>query len=143
MSTIINYQKYWLLNKMKTNKLRNKNRGYKKLDVWSKSVDLYVLVSKNAYNLKNKPYKVINQLIGAAYSVHANIAEGYCRSSLADYLHFLNIAQSSLGELGSGIDACHLAGQLGSDKFNELDRLHYEVENKLLKLIEALQKKKN
>jgi len=126
---------------MKTNKLRNKNRGYKKLDVWSKSVDLYVLVSKRAYNLKNKPYKVINQLIGAAYSVHANIAEGYCRNSLADYLHFLNIAQSSLGELGSGIDACHLAGQLECDKFNELDRLHYEVENKLLKLIESLQKK--
>ncbi len=126
---------------MKTNKLRNKNRGYKKLDVWSKSVDLYVLVSKNAYNLKNKPYKVIYQLIGAAYSVHANIAEGYCRSSFVDYLHFLNIAQSSLGELGSGIDASHLAGQLGSDKFNELDRLHYEVENKLLKLIESLQKK--
>jgi four helix bundle protein len=116
---------------MKTNKLRNKNRGYKKLVVWSKSVDLYVLISKRAYTLKHKPYKVINQLIGAAYSVHANIAEGYCRNSLADYLHFLNIAQSSLGELGSGIDACHLARQLGSDKFNELDRLHYEVENKL------------
>ena len=62
-------------------------------------------------------------------------------NSLADYLHFLNIAQSSLGELGSGIDACHLAGQLGCDKFNELYRLHYEVENKLLKLIESLQKK--
>ena len=127
---------------MKTNKLRNKNRGYKKLDVWSRSVDLYVLVSKRAYTLKNKPYKVINQLIGAAYSVQANIAEGYCRNSLADYLHFLNIAQSSLGELGSGIDTCHLAGQLGSDKFNELDKLHYEVENKFLKLIESLQQKK-
>ena len=62
-------------------------------------------------------------------------------NSLADYLHFLNIAQSSLGELGSGIDACHLARQLGCDKFNELIRLHYEVENKLLKLIESLQKK--
>ena len=46
-----------------------------------------------------------------------------------------------MGELGSGIDACHLARQLGCDKFNELIRLHYEVENKLLKLIESLQKK--
>ena len=61
---------------------------------------------------------------------------------MANYLHFLIIAQSSLGEFGSGIDACHLAGQLGRDKFNELDRLHYEVENKLLKLIESLQQKR-
>ena len=126
---------------MEINELRNKNRGYKKLEVWTKSIELYVLISKRAYSLKGRPYKVINQLIGSAYSVHANIAEGYCRRALGEYLYFLNVALSSLGELGSGIQACNKAGQLNNHTFKQLDSLHYEVENKLLKLIESLQKK--
>lgn len=127
---------------MKINELRNRNRGFKNLEVWKKAIELYVLISKTAYFLEGKPYKVINQLIGSAYSVHANIAEGYCRNSLGEYLHFLNIAQSSLGELSSGIDACCLAGQLNKKNFNEIEVLHYEVENKLLKLISSLHQKK-
>ena len=72
-----------------TNERRNKNRGYRKLEVWSRAIEFYVFVSKRAYSLKGKPYRVINQLIGSAYSVHANIAEGYCRRSLGEYLYFL------------------------------------------------------
>ena len=48
---------------MKINELRNKNRGYKKLEVWTKSIELYVLISDRAYSLKRRPYKVINQLL--------------------------------------------------------------------------------
>lgn len=131
----------WVYNKNIRNKRRNKNRGYRKLEVWSKAIELYAMVSKEAYSLKGKPYRVINQLIGASYSVHANIAEWYCRRSLVEYLYFLNVAIGSLGELSSGIQACNEAGQLDNIKFDQLDKLHYEVENKLLKLIEALQKK--
>ena len=33
------------------------------------------------------------------------------------------------------------AGQISDDKYEQLDKLHYKVENELLKLIESLQKK--
>ena len=39
---------------------RNKNRGYRKLDVWSRAIDLYVFVTKISNSLKGKPYSVIN-----------------------------------------------------------------------------------
>jgi four helix bundle protein len=121
--------------------LKNKNRGYRKLEVWKKAIELYVMISRQAYLIKGNPYKVINQLIGSAYSIHANIAEGYCRRSLNEYLYHLNVALGSLGELGSGLQACFMASQLSDTSFNQLDSLHYEIENKLIKLIESLQRK--
>ncbi len=117
---------------------RNLNRGFRKLDVWMIAIELYVIISKNAYSIKGKPYKVINQLIGSAYSIPVNIAEGYSRRSINEYLYHLNVALSSLGELGSGLQACYSASQLDDSTFKQIDILHYEVENKLLKLVESL-----
>jgi hypothetical protein len=35
------------------------------------------------------------------------------------------------------------AGQITHDEYEQLERLHYKVENELLKLIESLEKKQN
>jgi len=79
--------------------------------------------------------------MGAAASVHANIAEGYCRKSLREHLNFLNIALASLGELSSLLYGCYRAKQLTEEDYDQFDQLHYEVENGLIKLIASLQKK--
>jgi hypothetical protein len=31
---------------MKDQKFKNKNRGYRKLNVWNKAIELYVIISK-------------------------------------------------------------------------------------------------
>jgi hypothetical protein len=59
-----------------------------------------------------------------------------------EYLNFLNIALSSLGENVSGLHAYHIAGQLTDEDFQALDQLAYRLENGLLKLVESLEKKK-
>jgi len=122
--------------------LKNKNLGYQQLRVWQDAIEFYRLTShvfcKFPYELK----RVASQAVAASDSVHRNIAEGYCRKSIREYLNFLNIALGSLGECVSGLHAYKLAGQIGEEDFAVLDQLAFKLENGLLKLVESLEKKK-
>ena len=120
---------------------KNINRGFKKLRVWQDSVALYVLACRIFRNFPFEIKKVASNNIDAAHSISRNIAEGYCRRSLKEYLNHLNIALGSCGEFHSCHVSCHHADQIGLDEFEQLDELHYKVENQLIKLIASLQKK--
>ena len=122
---------------------KNKNRGYQQLRVWDDAITHYHVLTCRvfksfSYDLK----RVASQAIACSDSVHRNIAEGYCRRSIREYLHFLNIALGSLGESVSGLHACRKAGQIAEDPFKELDALSFKLENGLLKLVESLERKK-
>ena len=80
--------------------------------------------------------------IASVDSVHRNIAEGYCRRSLNEYLQFLNIALVSLGESVSGAHVYRRADQISRTEFEEWDMLAYKLENGIKKLIESLQYKR-
>ena len=125
---------------MQTN-YRNKNRGYQQLRVWQDPIDYYVLNTRVfrgfAYELK----RVGSQAIASADSVHRNIAEGYCRRSIREYINFLYIRLASLGESVSGLHACRKADQLTEANFQNLDALAFKLENGLLKLVESLERK--
>jgi four helix bundle protein len=83
-----------------------------------------------------------SQAIAASDSVHRNIAEGYCRKSIREYLNFLNIALGSLGESVSGFHAYREAGQITDEEFAALNELAFKLENGLLKLVESIERKK-
>ena len=121
--------------------LKNKNRGYQQLRVWQDAVEFYKL-SCLAY--RRFPYElkqVASQAMASSDSVHRNIAEGYCRRSLKEYLNFLNIALGSLGESVSGLHAYREAEQISKEEFKELDDLAFKLENGLLRLVESLERK--
>ena len=125
---------------METN-YRNKNRGYQQLRVWQDAIDFYVSCSRI---FRTWPYdlrRVASQEIASVDSVHRNIAEGYCRRSIREYLQFLNFALGSLGESVSGLIAYHKAGQLQPADFDSLNALAFKLENGLLKLVESLERK--
>lgn len=120
---------------------KNINRGFKKLRVWQDAVSLYILACKVFGNFPFELKKVAGNSIDAAHSISRNIAEGYCRRSLKEYLKHLNIALGSSGEFHSCSVTSRKAEQITREDFEEMDQLHYKVENGLLKLIESLQKK--
>ena len=120
---------------------KNINRGFKKLRVWRDSISLYISAYRILSNFPFELKKVASNSIDAAHSVSRNIAEGYCRRSLKEYLNHLNIALGSCGEFHSCYESFKQAGQISDKEYEELDQLHYKVENALLKLIESLQKK--
>jgi four helix bundle protein len=122
--------------------LKNKNRGYQQLRVWQDAVEFYRQTSRVFRKFPYELKRVGSQAIAASDSVHRNIAEGYCRKSIREYLNFLNIALSSLGENVSGLHAYRVAGQIAEEDFQMLDQLAYKLENGLLKPVESLERKR-
>ena len=120
---------------------KNINRGFKKLRVWQDAISLYVLSYKKFSKFPFELKKVAANSIDAAHSISRNISEGYCRRSIKEYLNFLNIALGSCGEFHSCYESFKQANQITETEYDQLDQLHYKVENALLKLIESLQKK--
>src|SRR2546430_3885846 len=120
---------------------RNLNRGYMKLEAWQRAMDLFGLVYKRTDEVPD--FKIRSQVRDAAQSVSANIAEGYCRRSLPEYLQFLYTAKGSLGETLTRVIGLQRVGLISAAQFEELDVLHYEVENKLLGLIRSLEAKRS
>ena len=121
---------------------KNKNRGYQQLRVWNDAIEYYM---KTCLTFRQFPYdlrRVAGQAIASADSIHRNIAEGYCRRSINEYLNFLNIALGSLGESVSGLYAYRKSEQLPSEEFEALDSSAYKLENGLLKLVESLEQKR-
>ena len=87
--------------------------------------------------------RIASQTISSSDSVHRNIAEGYCRRSVKEYLHHLNFALGSLGETLSGFIAYARNDQITEAQFKEIDQLIFRLENRLLKLVESLQRKRD
>ncbi len=118
---------------------KNINRGFKKLRVWQDAISMYVLtwniLKKFPFELK----KVVSNCVDASQSISRNIAEGYCRRSLKEYLNHLNYALGSCGELYSCFKSFSQADQISNEEYEKFDALHYKIENELIKLIEILQ----
>lgn len=121
---------------------KNKNRGYQQLRVWEDAVALYVMTCRAFLSFPFELKKVASQQIASTDSVHRNIAEGYCRRSIKEYLQFLNFSLGSIGESVSGLIAYHRAEQISETNFSEMNAMAYKLENGLLKLVESLERKK-
>src|ERR1017187_5174722 len=106
---------------MEYTKRRNLNRGYMKLEVWQRGMDLFDLAFRLAGSVAD--FKLKSQFTDAAQSVSANVAEGYGRRTLPEYLQFLYYAKGSLGE--TIIRACGLlrAKLIPAAGVGELDSL--------------------
>lgn len=113
-----------------------------KLDVWQKAMELYKLVWESL-NTTKVDFKLRSQVVNAAQSVSSNIAEGYSRRSIKEYVQFLYIALASLSEVLTRTIGLQETRQISEDEFQHIDALHYEVENKLLGLIKSLEKKQD
>lgn len=121
----------------------NLNRGYQKLRVWQDSISLFVLILKDFKGFPFEFKKIASQQMAAADSIHRNIAEGYCRRSIREYVQFLYVALASLGETVSGIFASKAGTLISQEQFERLDSLCYKLENELIRLIKSLEKKKH
>ena len=111
-----------------------------KLDAWQRGMDLFVMAFRLSAEISD--FKLKSQFRDAAQSVSANISEGYGRRSLPEYLQYLYISKGSLAEALTRAIGFWAVEVWSAKDFDEFDKLHYEVENKLLRLIESLEAKR-
>lgn len=115
--------------------------SYKQLVVWQKSIELVKEVYKLTDNFpKSELYGLVSQMRRCAVSVPSNIAEGYKRRNLGEYIQFLSVADASAAELETQII---IAKELYSKlDFGRAESLLEEVQKMLITMIKKLNAKR-
>ena len=93
------------------------------LIAWQRADDLFIVVhrlTREVFPIAER-YELSSQLRRAAYSVPANIVEGFARQYRKEKFHFLSIASASLAEVGYGLHAAHRLGYLTPERYDELE----------------------
>ncbi len=124
---------------MEWTRRHNVNRGYMRLEVWNDAMELFKLTWTSVNHAEKVDMKLKSQILNSVQSISANIAEGYCRRSIKEYLQFLYIALGSTGEALTRMIGLMQCGIIPNQAFQDFDALHYAVENKLLALVRSLQ----
>jgi four helix bundle protein len=115
----------------------SKIQSYKNLIVYQKSLDLVVEIYRVTKLLPNEEkYGLISQMRRAAVSIPSNIAEGFKRRGINDYVRFLSFASGSAAELETHIELCkRLYSQIN---FTVAENLLEEVKKMLGAIIRNL-----
>ncbi|NPV06772.1 MAG: four helix bundle protein [Anaerolineae bacterium] len=76
-----------------------KIESHRDLVVWRKAMEMTAEVYRLAAGFpREEEYRLTSQLVRAAASVPANVAEGHARGTRKDYAHFVAVAKGSLAE---------------------------------------------
>jgi four helix bundle protein len=112
---------------------------HESLVAWQRADDLFVKLHR--LTLQSFPnherYELGGQLRRAAYSVPANIVEGFARRYRRSRLHFLNISESSLAEVGYCVHAARRLGYISDATWKELEADILRVSAPLTGLVRA------
>ncbi|GHB52195.1 four helix bundle protein [Persicitalea jodogahamensis] len=118
-------------------------KTFRDLQIWQKSMALVTAIYQTTLNFPNsEQFSLTSQIRRSAVSVPSNIAEGFGRQSLGDYLRFLQIAFGSLFELQTQIEIAANLNYLQKAEFDSLYSQSREIERMMSSLIQKLKLKK-
>jgi four helix bundle protein len=120
--------------------MTQKIQTFRDLIAWQRAMEL----TRQLYLLTNRMpaeerFGLTNQMRRAAVSIPSNIAEGYARQSLADYLKFLRTARGSLSELMTQWEIATSLNMVAQNP--DFAALMRETDTVLQFLIKSLQRK--
>ena len=107
---------------------------FEDIKAWQKSQDLSIQIYQKFRGLKDSGFK--NQITRASVSISNNIAEGFERSSKADFSKFLNYALASNSEVRSMLYLAPKLDYLDEKIAAEL----IELTNEISKILYGLKK---
>ena len=114
-------------------------RSFRDLEVWKQSMDLSVELYKITKGFpKEEQFGLVSQIRRAAISIPSNISEGSSRSSVKEYIQFLNVANGSLSEIETQIE---LAVRLKYIEENSLQNQINHIRSMIFGLLRSLKRK--
>ena len=115
-------------------------RDYKDLAVWQRARELVQELYRLTEGLpREELFGLSAQIRRAAVSIPTNIAEGYGRQSLIDYIRFLKVARGSCYELETQLILCSDLGYLSEDETQTAFSLLKQTQKFLFSLIKSLE----
>jgi four helix bundle protein len=99
------------------------NLRHHSLIAWQRADDLFIRIHQLARESlpDSERFELAPQLRRAAFSVPANIVEGFARRHRRARLNFLNIAEASLAEVWYCLHAAKRLGYISEAKFKQLE----------------------
>ena len=117
-------------------------KSFKDLKVWQKAYQLCLEIYKVTGNFPaDEKFGLTSQMRRAAISIPSNIAEGYGRKTIPDYVRCLYIAYGSTCELETQTLLSGDLEYLNENKKVSLIEKINEVERMLMALIKSLENK--
>lgn len=108
---------------------------YEQLTVWQRSMALAASLQSEARAARHLIDRIARiQIVRAATSVPANVAEGAMRSSRRDFTNFLSIAIGSAAELHAMLHVAAESGLITSDRARNAAKEAKEVRQMLVAL---------
>jgi len=96
-------------------------RTFEEIEAWQQARELtrlvYEVSGKGAFG---RDFALRDQIRRAAVSVMSNIAEGFGRGGLREFVQFLSVARGSASEVGAQLYAALDQGYLSADGFARL-----------------------
>jgi four helix bundle protein len=94
---------------------------FEDLDIWKKSIELYVDIFGVIENsgLKND-FSAKDQLKRATLSISNNIAEGFEYENNLQFIRFLRYSKGSAGEIRNMVTVFFMTGQIGKEQHDKL-----------------------
>jgi four helix bundle protein len=122
----------------------NMSKGYKNLEVWKKAYKLALKIYDVTKNYpKTEMYGLTTQMRRASTSIIANIAEGYGKNHLGEYIQYVSIAIGSCNELEVFLMFSNDLNYLEKKDFDQLIDIQTRISKMLFNLRKALEIKKS
>jgi four helix bundle protein len=116
-------------------------KGFKQLSAWQHADTLACGVFRLTEKLSDRHRWLGLQLVRAAVSVPANIAEGYGRGYVREYVRFVDIARGSLAEVEYYLHFMAKEGLVPSAETDKLESIRKETGRTLKGLQDGLKRR--
>ena len=114
--------------------------AYKQLKFYQDICKIRSLVYAITERFEKNNLRLISQMRDAARSAKQNIAEGYKKGSIGEFIHSINISRGSLEELKGDIEDCHEDKLITSVEFGDLSELIRSADYLSFRYIQSLYK---